>query len=93
MNSNSTALPVWQEHANEAKYKEDLSDEVEMVRAEHVTLKKLLVAKDSLLIQKNRVLDNIKVRSKQISWGMKSRLDTNCLSTTSFNHFYNKCAA
>ena len=51
-----------QEHANEVREDENLREESAMVRAENTTLKRLLVAKDSLLIQKSRTLDNIKVR-------------------------------
>ena len=41
---------------------ENLREESAMVRAENTTLKRLLIAKDTLLIQKSRTLDNIKVR-------------------------------
>lgn len=46
---------------SEERVKDGLKAEVEIVQAENMTLKRLLVAKDSLLIQKTRSLDSVKV--------------------------------
>ena len=52
------------ERDNSVRDDATLREEVEMIRAENITLKRMLAAKDSLLIQKSSLIDNLRVRTK-----------------------------
>ena len=54
--------PLVKEYEKHARAEESMRGEVDLVRAENMTLKKLVIAKDRVLIQKTRLLDNIKVQ-------------------------------
>ena len=53
---------IYKGHKTEDSAMEKLREEMQIVEAENETLKRLLQAKDGLIIQKTSLIDNIKVK-------------------------------